>query len=81
MYPFPISNLPKSTTAELSSLPAMPGREIQDQADLDLIYYEPYLPIYMARELFEFLRSELPFYRVQYTIKRGGLETRINTPR
>lgn len=31
--------------------------------------------------MFTFLRAELPFYRVKYSIKRGGVETNINTPR
>lgn len=52
-----------------------------DQPDLDLLYFEPYLPRSSARELFEFLRSSLPFYRVEYDIKRGGISTHIRTPR
>ncbi|KAG6031683.1 hypothetical protein E4U41_007481 [Claviceps citrina] len=35
----------------------------------------------MAKQLFEFLRAELPFYRVEYDIKRGGVQTHIKTPR
>lgn len=52
-----------------------------DQPDLDLLYFEPYLPRSSAKELFEFLRSSLPFYRVEYDIKRGGISTHIRTPR
>jgi alkylated DNA repair dioxygenase AlkB len=48
---------------------------------LDLIYFKPYIPKNTHRKVFEFLRSELPFYRVQYKIYRGGVETQINTPR
>ena len=48
---------------------------------LDLLYFKPYIPKSISRELFEFLRSELFFYRVKYTIKRGPTETLINTPR
>lgn len=66
---------------EITSLPCRIGREIDDQPDLDLLYFEPYMPNSIARSLFEFLRSELPFYRVEYTIKRGGIETEIRTPR
>jgi hypothetical protein len=54
---------------------------MNDQLDLNLLYFEPYIPKYMEREVFLFLRSKLPFYRVEYDIKRGGIETRIRTPR
>lgn len=54
---------------------------MNDQPDLDLLYFEPYIPDYMSKDLFNFLRAELPFYRVQYSIKRGGIETQIRTPR
>ncbi|KAG6001901.1 hypothetical protein E4U21_003651 [Claviceps maximensis] len=80
-YPHPISILPASLSREISSLPARPGRHINDQPDLDLLYFEPYIPSYMAKQLFEFLRAELPFYRVEYDIKRGGIQTHIKTPR
>ncbi|KAI9172021.1 DNA oxidative demethylase ALKBH2 [Paramyrothecium foliicola] len=80
-YPFPIKNLPSSLSRELQSLPARPGTVINDQPDLDLLYFEPYVPGYLAKDLFEFLRSELPFYRVEYKIRRGGIETQIRTPR
>lgn len=45
------------------------------------MYFEPYIPPYLSKQLFRFLRSELPFYRVEYTIKRFGVETNIRTPR
>ncbi|EFQ29406.1 2OG-Fe(II) oxygenase superfamily protein [Colletotrichum graminicola M1.001] len=80
-YPMAISELPSSISKELSSLPARPGREINDQPDLDLVYYEPYIPLYLTNKLFEFLRAELPFYRVEYDINRGGYKTHIRTPR
>ncbi|EXL49058.1 hypothetical protein FOCG_09580 [Fusarium oxysporum f. sp. radicis-lycopersici 26381] len=80
-YPHPIKNLPASLSKELSTLPDQPGREINDQPDLDLLYFEPFISGSVSRRLFEFLRSELPFYRVEYKIKRGGIETQIRTPR
>ncbi|KAK3994984.1 putative alpha-ketoglutarate-dependent dioxygenase [Cladorrhinum sp. PSN332] len=81
-YPFPIRDLSQSTTKALdSSLPARAGRQINNQPDLDLLYFEPYIPSPLAKELFCFLRSQLPFYRVEYTIERGGTETNIKTPR
>jgi hypothetical protein len=46
-----------------------------------LLIFEPYLNSKHARLYGEFLRSELPFYRVIYTLKRYGKETVINTPR
>ena len=66
---------------EISSLPARPGKVINDQPDLDLLYFEPFVPDYFAKYLFKFLRSELPFYRVEYDIRRGGFSTHIKTPR
>ncbi|KAK6078117.1 DNA repair family protein [Seiridium cupressi] len=80
-YPFPIAHLPTSISTELPSLPSSIGRPMTDQPDLDLLYFEPYLPRYSARLLFEFLRSNLPFYRVEYDINRGGVSTHIRTPR
>lgn len=62
-------------------MPARPGKPINDQPDLDLLYFEPYVPTYLTKDIFQFLRSELPFYRVEYTIRRGGIETQIRTPR
>lgn len=49
--------------------------------DLDIVYHKPYIPSTVSSGIFEFLRRELFFYRVQYKIKRGGIETNINTPR
>lgn len=76
--------MPASLSAELASLPAPgTGRAIDDQPDLDLLYFEPYVPRAAAGELFRFLRSSLPFYRVEYDIRRGGGTggTHIRTPR
>jgi alkylated DNA repair dioxygenase AlkB len=80
-YPFPIRKLSISITTELSSLPSSIGRAINDQLDLDLLYFEPYIPKRTERQLFEFLRAELPFYRVEYDIHRFGNPTHIRTPR
>jgi alkylated DNA repair dioxygenase AlkB len=46
-----------------------------------LVYYEPFIPPQAAKDLFAFLRAELPFYRVEYDITRGGIKTHIRTPR
>ncbi|KAL2066464.1 hypothetical protein VTL71DRAFT_2535 [Oculimacula yallundae] len=80
-YPFPIPNFSPSITTNLTSFPSTIGKAINDQPDLDLVYYQPYIPKYLERQIFEFLRSQLPFYRVRYMIKRGNVETEINTPR
>jgi len=80
-YPFPIAHLPDHINAELSSLPSSLEKVINDQLDLDLVYYEPYIPRSSARDLFRHLRSSLPFYRVEYDIQRGGFSTHIRTPR
>ena len=80
-YPFPVPHFPLHIIEHLNEVPHSPGKEINDQPDLDLLYFQPYIPPTIERELFEFLRSTLFFYRVQYTIKRYGTETHINTPR
>ncbi|KAI4688963.1 hypothetical protein J4E81_007680 [Alternaria sp. BMP 2799] len=80
-YPFAIPHLPAPFTEQLGFAPAEEGKLMNDQLDLDLVYYQPYVPSGIAPGLFEFLRQELPFYRVQYNITRGGAQTQINTPR
>ncbi|KAF2967782.1 hypothetical protein GQX73_g5840 [Xylaria multiplex] len=80
-YPFPIPHLPNALETAILDPPARVGRAIADQPDLDLLYFKPYISQPAARQLFEFLRSELPFYRVEYDIMRGGTPTHIRTPR
>ncbi|KAF2258819.1 hypothetical protein CC78DRAFT_556336 [Lojkania enalia] len=82
-YPFPIPHLPSSITDHLGFAPASEGQFINDQTDLDLdlIYYQPYIPAAAQTALFSFLRQELPFYRVHYAIDRGRISTQITTPR
>ncbi|KAJ5594700.1 Oxoglutarate/iron-dependent dioxygenase [Penicillium hispanicum] len=81
-YPFPITSLPSHIEVHLShSTPARSPRPITNQPDLDLLSFQPYIARTTATELFRFLRRELPFYRVQYQIKRAGVETQITTPR
>lgn len=80
-YPFPISHLPTAFKEQLGFVPAAEGVLMNDKLDLDLVYYQPYIPPAITAGLFEFLRQELPFYRVQYTITRFGKRTDINTPR
>lgn len=80
-YAWPIPQLPPNIAAELEAQVTAQGKEIKDQPHLDLLYFQPFVPRSIERDLFEFLRSELFFYRVKYTIKRFGKETLINTPR
>jgi alkylated DNA repair dioxygenase AlkB len=80
-YPFPIPHLPGEILEILNFAPAEEGKVINDKPDLDLLYFNPYIPKGISRDLFDFLRSQLFFYRVKYTIKRGPTETLINTPR
>lgn len=80
-YPFPVPHLPIYISEKLSESPSVEGQVISDQPDLDLLYFQPFIAKPVERDLFEFLRSRLFFYRVQYKIKRGGIETQINTPR
>lgn len=80
-YPFEILHLPLPFTEQLNFAPAEEGKLINDQLDLDLVYYQPYIPSGIAAGMYEFLCQELFFYRVQYKITRGTIETIINTPR
>ncbi|KAH7068575.1 hypothetical protein FB567DRAFT_457385 [Paraphoma chrysanthemicola] len=80
-YPFAIPHLPTPFSDQLGFAPEEEGKVMNDQLDLDMVYYQPYIPASMASGVFEFLRQELPFYRVQYTITRFGTPTQINTPR
>ncbi|KAI0553755.1 DNA repair family protein [Xylaria curta] len=80
-YPFPIPYPPGTIETETSGPPARAARVIADQSDLDLLYFEPYISRRTSRQLFEFLRAELPFYRVEYDITRGPTKTHIRTPR
>ncbi|EHA27953.1 hypothetical protein ASPNIDRAFT_184467, partial [Aspergillus niger ATCC 1015] len=81
-YPIPIRDPPSTIATPLLSNPApRPPKALTNHPHLDLLYFQPFLPSPLARDLFQFLRNELPFYRVRYTIRRGGTETSINTPR
>jgi len=80
-YPFPIPQLPPDISDRLGFAPAAEGICLNNQPDLDLLYFQPYIPKEIEKDLFEFLRQELFFYRVSYKIKRGPLETEVNTPR
>lgn len=80
-YPFSIPHLPTAVKEGLHFAPAAEARVINDQPHLDLVYYQPYIPKDIERDLFHFLRNELFFYRVKYMVRRGPIETQINTPR
>jgi alkylated DNA repair dioxygenase AlkB len=80
-YPWPVPRLPPHVAAEIETLVVASGREIKNQPHLDLVYFQPFLPRTIEREMFDFLRSELFFYRVKYTIQRFGKRTEVNTPR
>ncbi|KAK3627894.1 hypothetical protein LTR56_003884 [Elasticomyces elasticus] len=80
-YPYAIPHLPAEIIDILNFAPATEPRIMNDQPDLDLLYYQPYIPKEISKPLFEFLRRELFFYRVKYNIRRGSVETQINTPR
>ncbi|CAL5871633.1 uncharacterized protein PFLUO_LOCUS5886 [Penicillium psychrofluorescens] len=81
-YPSPIAQLPSHIEVGLvHTTPAAAPRTINNQPHLDLLYFQPYIARTTANELFKFLRREVPFYRVQYNIRRGDTETQITTPR
>ena len=80
-YPFPIADLPRELREEIELLVTSSGREIDKQPDLDLLYFQSFLPPPVAKAYFNHLRTHLPFYRVTYTTKKFGKELTINTPR
>jgi alkylated DNA repair dioxygenase AlkB len=80
-YPWPVPTLPGHIHEEVELQVTAEGKCINNQPHLDLVYFQPFIPGSIERELFQFLRSELFFYRVKYTINRFGKETLINTPR
>lgn len=81
-YPFTIADLPQSLQYTLQELIlTASGKEIKNQPHLDLLYFQPLIPQPDASDLFNFLRSNLFFYRVKYTITRFGKSIDINTPR
>lgn len=61
-YPFSLPLLPQPLRELLNFVPASEGKLIQDQPDLDLVYYAPFIPKEAQKDLFEFLRQELFFY-------------------
>ncbi|KAI9714181.1 MAG: hypothetical protein M1828_001196 [Chrysothrix sp. TS-e1954] len=83
-YPFPIAPLPShlSTAVRAPNAPSASPRTLNHLADLDCLYYEPFLARQEANALFRFLRANLFFYRVSYQIKRPPVgDMTINTPR
>jgi alkylated DNA repair dioxygenase AlkB len=91
-YPHPISKLPAHLEKAIqetgtASKPnpetkdQLKGKPMNNQPDLDCIYFQPFLPRRTADEIFRILRAELPFYRVVYFAKRGGTDVEIKTPR
>ena len=80
-YPWPVPYLPTSVGSEVETLVLSQGKEINNQPHLDLLYFQPFIPRNIEHKLFEFLRGELFFYRVEYKIQRFGKETQIRTPR
>lgn len=80
-YPFPLPFFPTDIRETLNFVPASEGQVINDRPDLDLLYFQPFIPAEISNAVHSFLREELFFYRVKYPIKRGAVETMINTPR
>ena len=82
-YPWPVSGFPISVDGVLANITTAkkPHRHLKDKPDLDVLYFQPFFPRDIAKEVFLHLRRELFFYRVEYTIKRDSFETKIKTPR
>ena len=80
-YPFSQPYLPRHISTGLSAIPAIDGVVRNDQADLDLLSFSPLIPRPTAEDLFQWLRQELFFYRVKYSIQRGSTRTDVATPR
>ncbi|KAK6342962.1 hypothetical protein TWF718_008341 [Orbilia javanica] len=79
-YPHPISSLPPPLLTLLDTYARPTPRSIT-KTDLEITFHQPFFPQPTAKSLYCFLRSNLPFYRVTYTIKRGDFETIVKTPR
>ena len=80
-YPWNVPHLPSHIAEEIELQVTATGKSINNQPHLNLLYFQPFVPHSIERALFNFLRSELFFYRVKYTITRYGKATLINTPR
>ena len=80
-FPWSLPHLPSAITTALEPLVTTSGKPIANQPDLDLLYFQPFVPRPTAQALFQFLRSNLFFYRVRYNIQRFGREVAIDTPR
>ncbi|KNC79850.1 hypothetical protein SARC_07773 [Sphaeroforma arctica JP610] len=82
-YQFAIPQLPNSITESLEhAIPSLDnGKRVDDQPHLDLVHFHRYLPRGIEASIFDFLRENLFFYRVQYAKKFGNKEMQINTPR
>jgi hypothetical protein len=80
-YPIPIPHLSSTLSHAISASPVKEPKILNHLPHLDLLTFEPYIGSKDAREYGEFLRRELPFYRVEYKLTRFGKETDIKTPR
>jgi len=83
-YPFPIPHLPPETSISIASSPSThpnAAKPITHLPHLDLLYYDAYLDARTSRAYGEFLRRELPFYRVEYQVTRFGKVVDVRTPR
>jgi hypothetical protein len=75
-YPYPIPSPSAHLTTALSERGDVKRKEINDQPNLDLVYYKPFRAKGVERGLFEYLRAVSFFYRVRYSIKRRGVRRR-----
>ncbi|KAF2799366.1 DNA repair family protein [Melanomma pulvis-pyrius CBS 109.77] len=84
-YPFPVPHFPAPFAEQLSSSPAVSaGTAMVNRPEfphLDIVLHRPYIAASISGGVFAFLRQELFFYRVVYTINRGGIDTVVKTPR
>ncbi|MCJ1280902.1 hypothetical protein MMC26_000219, partial [Xylographa opegraphella] len=49
-YPYPIPHFPLHLTNALVEVPAADGKEINDKPDLDLLYFQPFIPKNVERD-------------------------------
>jgi alkylated DNA repair dioxygenase AlkB len=80
-YPFPIAQFPPEIVTKLGFSPSSEPEIYTKEPHLDLLYFKPYISSDIADSVFQFLRKELFYYRVLYSIKRGTFTTDIRTPR
>jgi hypothetical protein len=63
---------------DISAMISQDAPSLIRKGDLDLMYFNPFIsPLSKSKELFTYLRQELPWYRVCYTV-RGSMSMPVS---